>query len=444
MTDTEQYPRPLLTSAMLLAFLLLNAQLLPVAAWCIALVYVVLALLTREDDASPLTDLLRLAAIPLLLLLLGLPGFYSNAAADFGKDCWYFAAPIVYLAFGYLAAEKLPSIKWVVYLFSVVGVAVSAHSLWSIYQQGSLLMLAATAEDYRHLVGIGAGQSMIPAVLIVMCRKAGVDLGVLDRFRWLRYFVIGLGSLAIVLALSRTLLFVLLIGMALCAGRKLLIVAMLAGALLMLGPQWSELSQPAATQSFFGKIAHGGEEVELHSYSTMSEINDNWRGFEGYRALKTFDDLSPLQQVTGGGFGTLVDLGFSMNLGGPVEIQELPILHNGYLYLLVKTGIAGVGLFLAYVWILLRRGWRLRQEEGAEARLCGDLFLWSGLTFLLTQTVITGIYNKGALAPNLMLLGIAGATLTAVRSSEALGWASPVNGFLEDAELHALAAEGGL
>ena len=41
----------------------------------------------------------------------------------------------------------------------------------------------------------------------------------------------------------------------------------------------------------------------------------------------------------------------------------------------------------------------------------GYLLLWTAIDFALTQGVITGIYNRSALAPNLILLGAAVASL---------------------------------
>lgn len=403
---SEKQP-PLLTFAFAGAFLLLNAQLMQGAAWAVAFSYVMWQLFTRLEGPGLPQELGRILVFPFLLLFTGLHGFFGNSLEDYGKDCWYFLAPILYIAFGYLVAERIANVKRIVYLLSVVGVLVSLQSLWHIFQQANLLLKAASAEDYHQLVGTGAGQSMIPVVLIVMCRQAKIDLGLFDRFPWLRYLVISLGSVSIVLALSRTLLSILLIGVVLGGARKFLVLAVIAGGVAMVLPQTSAILDSGASQSFFEKITRVGDEVQLHPYSSMAEINDNWRGFEGYKAMETYHDLTPFEQVFGGGFGQLVNLGFMMNLGGPTEIQEIPILHNGYLYLLVKTGVVGVALFFFFNAQLLLRGRRMLQNATGEARLCGCLFVWCSLTFLLTQGVITGIYNKGVLAPNLIVLGMA-------------------------------------
>lgn len=406
MTFAPPRRQPTVTFAFLGLFLLANAQSLQVAGWALAFAFTIWRLMTRSEVPGLPAELGRMILIPGSLLLLGLHGFLGNSLSDYGKDCWYFLAPIIYIAFGYLVGERTPDFKRIVYIFSIVGVLVSLQSLWNIFQNGEVLLRATSAEDYRHVAGIGAGQAMIPAVLIVMCRQAKIDLGILDQRPWLRYLVISVGSMSILLSLSRTLVSILVVGVLVGGARKFLLYAVLGLGLAFAIPQTSAVLDSAASQSFFNKFSRVGEEVELHPYSNMSEINDNWRGFEGYKALQSYRSMNPVEQCFGGGFGKLVDLGFSMDLGGTTEIQEIPILHNGYLYLLVKTGIIGLALFFAFVAQVLLRGRNLLKSRSHEARLCGSLFLWSGLTFLLTQGVITGIYNKGVLAPNLVLLGI--------------------------------------
>jgi hypothetical protein len=73
--------------------------------------------------------------------------------------------------------------------------------------------------------------------------------------------------------------------------------------------------------------------------------------------------------------------------------------------LLVKTGIVGLLLFLVFVGQVVRLGLRYKHAVDKSERLAGYVLIWTALVFLLTQGVITGIYNKGGLAPNLLLLG---------------------------------------
>ena len=73
--------------------------------------------------------------------------------------------------------------------------------------------------------------------------------------------------------------------------------------------------------------------------------------------------------------------------------------------LLVKTGLLGLSLFILFcIQIAFMAVQELRQSEKC-AKLNGLLLLWTVFVFALTQGAISGIYNKGELAPNLFLLG---------------------------------------
>ncbi len=66
--------------------------------------------------------------------------------------------------------------------------------------------------------------------------------------------------------------------------------------------------------AFVQKTANTSSEVNVHSYETYEDINRNWRGFEAARAAKTYAGFGDTEKLFGGGFGTMVDLGFAMKL----------------------------------------------------------------------------------------------------------------------------------
>jgi hypothetical protein len=159
-------------------------------------------------------------------------------------------------------------------------------------------------------------------------------------------------------------------------------------------------------ESFVQKTANTSSEVNVHSYDTYEDINLNWRGFEASRAAKTYAEFGDTEKVVGGGFGTIVDLGFAMKLGATEESFEfVPLLHNGYMELLVKTGLVGLTLFILFCIQIAYMAFREFRQGGKCAKLNGLLLLWTVFVFALTQGSITGILNKGQLAPSLFLLG---------------------------------------
>ena len=101
--------------------------------------------------------------------------------------------------------------------------------------------------------------------------------------------------------------------------------------------------------TFFGKILNSINEVALNDGSNPSEMLINWRGFEAYRAFVGFMESNFFNQLFGGGFGALVDLGFTVEISKEMNYEFLPILHNGYFHTLVKYGV--VGLFCYAIFL---------------------------------------------------------------------------------------------
>jgi hypothetical protein len=164
----------------------------------------------------------------------------------------------------------------------------------------------------------------------------------------------------------------------------------------------------ALVELFFEKTANTSSEVNVHSYETFEDINLNWRGFEASRAVKTYGEFGETEKLFGGGFGTNIDLGFAMKLLGShgwEYLEFISLLHNGYLELLVKTGLLGLGLFIAFFIQIVVMALREFRKSEKCAKLNGRLLLWAVFVFVMTQGAITGILNKVELAPVLFLLG---------------------------------------
>lgn len=142
--------------------------------------------------------------------------------------------------------------------------------------------------------------------------------------------------------------------------------------------------------TFRGKIARSFTEIAVSDYKDYKEINNNWRGYETYRAVNEYKSGNAKQKIFGHGFGSLVDLGMTMNLSG-VDFKEIPILHNGYAYILVKTGIFGILCYLLFYFNLLRIALKYRNALSSEQVLLSRLLLGCILCLLLSMYVVGGM-----------------------------------------------------
>ncbi len=390
-----------------------------VAAWALAVMWVCWRILRRREIVAIPQSLLRICVIPVLLLLLAMPGALFHPMRDVLRDLWYFTNPIVFVAFGYVLFEEIESWQAFLQPLIAIGLVASVYSAVNDFLNREVILLSSST-DAIHLATGRFGQAMIPMVLILLARKVGLPAGRLDGRKALRIALYTLGSLAIIISFSRTLISVLSVGLLFSVRYKGLGTRMLrskgVGALGFAAALGTVIFVAASSasllsSSFFDKFANTADEVKFRHYDSFQEISDNWRGFEAYRGFQTYDGYSPREQVMGAGLGALVDLGFSMQLTPTESMRFIPIVHNGYTYLLVKTGVIGIVLFAIFV---LQIGWlgvRMLRRTDPTRIFVGYLLLWTAIDFALTQGVITGIYNRSALAPNLILLGAAVASL---------------------------------
>jgi O-Antigen ligase len=396
-------------------FLLLSSYSLEVGGWIVALTASIVLLWTRSTVLSLPTSLVRILVAPTLLFCLGLHGIYSNSLYDVGKDLWYFSGPVVYIFFGYLVFERLGSWQRLVQPLVVIGVYSCLATIAGVVLNREQLLSTTTVESYRQIAGLGTFVLILPTVLLALMRYAGLSTTGVTRLTAVRATTYILSAVAVLSTFSRTSMVCLAAGLVCTVNPRFTprrvrnYTAFLLGAGVLLGLASSMFHSDKVSvllDSFVQKTANTSSEVNVQGYETYQDINSNWRGFEASRAAKTYAEFGDMEKVVGGGFGTVVDLGFAMKLGNTGESFEfIPLLHNGYMELLVKTGALGLSLFILFCFQILFMALQELRQSGKYAKLNGLLLLWTVVVFALTQEAITGILNKGALAPILFLLG---------------------------------------
>lgn len=170
-----------------------------------------------------------------------------------------------------------------------------------------------------------------------------------------------------------------------------------------------------AEGSFVDKLARAGSEITISDYQDQQDINLNWRGYESYMALKHYEEGDLTTYLFGYGFGELVDVGLFIKLGDE-DLRFVPYFHNGYLYLLIKTGAFGV---LLYLFFFISLFLRFREEKNRWPQT-HPIYLYTAMAqgilvgSLCMTYIITGLFNKGdGLALSLLLGGILAASRNA-------------------------------
>jgi hypothetical protein len=391
---------------------LLPAGLTTLLNACLVFLAAAVWLAGRQPLPAALTGVLAGFAAVIVIGLLsgaGAPGYL------YFKDLWYCSNPALVVLVGYVLGRQSDDTACGLRAFVLGGTVVAALHLFIVWQRLDLGdVLSLPAAQLRGVTGIGF-EGVALALLIAFGARG-------QWRRWLRLppaavaTCVALCAASVVLSFSRTLALGLAVGglvlagfFARRAGRRvgvlvLALLAVLAALQLAVDTRTVE-----ARQSFLGKLARSLVEQLPDDRQSVAEANANWRGYETARAWATWSGGQPWQWLFGQGFGVQVDLGYFQNLTrNPREAARfIPVLHNGYAYLLVKTGLAGVVCYLA----LLRHLWRTGHAAAAVEpgpslrRLQGRLLQACALVLAVTTWFVAGAFSKFEMFAFMLLIG---------------------------------------
>lgn len=360
------------------------------------------------------SNLLKAVAPFALILIVGLVGGIGADRYLYLKDAWYISNPIVVISVGYVFYRCKPDVARGLRAFVVGGTLVAMVFLSAFVGRPDLILQSAVR--IRETVGTGYyAPALAFTILIAFYGKWRKGLVLPNGVAVLCLIIC---SLAIILCFSRTVMIVAIIGVMAALGafarrewQRMAFVAM-SGTLLISGLNLVvDTSSREVQHMFIGKLARSLEEIAVDGYTDFKSINENWRGYETSRALDAYAAGAPHQWLVGQGFGAEVDLGIAMPLGGGVGEQRvlkrfIPILHNGYAYLLVKGGALALllfGHFLFWLYWLGRQGAKAQPDRFSEgpARLLQAV----ALNLAVTTWIVSGVFNKLDMFPFLLAAG---------------------------------------
>ena len=149
-----------------------------------------------------------------------------------------------------------------------------------------------------------------------------------------------------------------------------------------------------SSDTFLGKWVSSFSEISIGNYNTEQDINIRYRGYESFMALNGYLE-SDTKGLVFGGLGKLVDLKTFVRLGVDTDYRYIPVLHNGWLYILVKTGAAGVLTYLTIFLGLIVINWRKYADAKSKPiiRLFAALTIGCILSLVFTNYIITSFFN---------------------------------------------------
>jgi hypothetical protein len=343
---------------------------------------------------------------PLLLLIaIGFIGAYKHPAYDVLRDVWYVGKAIPAIALGYLLIENIEtfgSICRVIINAAVAASLIHLGELFFHFGSGMSFFEMRNKEEIRGFI-----MTVIGLAILVTFRREKMNLAKDLIFYYVATF---LCAFSLIASLSRTLIISFITMIIVLRGwhklstknmARALSLGVVALAALSIGLAYSGANNQ---KSIATKFANSYDELEIQDYESQQDISLHWRGFETYRALQEYMSGDILEKIFGKGLGATIDLGLFKNLGG-IKMRYIPVLHNGYMYVLVKFGVVGIIIYFYFLLKIILIKHRSRysgiQDTSDTERFISGL----GWVFLFTTLVIAGVFNKSTLTSALILVG---------------------------------------
>ena len=338
--------------------------------------------------------------IVLPLLLIFLIGIISARALDYNffKDCWYFIKPVFYFMAGVILVKYFKTLEsfnniiiLVAFLFTLTSVVV----LFAESKVGEIVSQAYLINTSFHISYL-----ICYAIILIGSKKYHSNL--LSKFG---IYLVLFFVLFLIIIFSRSLILTLIILLlftqkGLQYVKKYFLRFGLIFGLIVIFIAFYDID---IFTTLLAKFSLSIEEITL-SRSTYSIGNvSNWRGYESFVAVKTItDDASVYSYLFGKGLGATIDLGFFIKLGEG-NLREIGLLHNGYLELILKTGLLGILLYLIFLYKLYRSFGSLKDKyfyfEKSFAR--GIV-----ITLVINTFTTTGLYSYENCDTTLLILGL--------------------------------------
>ena len=355
-----------------------------------ALIFILLALIFLVfGDKSVSSGYLKIVWPLIAIFIVGVMGIYGHKEKDIVRDILYALSPIALVFLGQCLADV--NLKWQKLLKAIVfsGVILALIHLYRFVLNPALIGADLTTIGEESYV---SGDLVVLAFVLGLFQNRFRLGNLFPRFFPRSVFLVVL-FFSFVLSYSRTELVVFLVLCFALLGylhqfnrRSAFVVAAVAMVVLVFS------AVPAADDgsvSFVTKLVRSLTEISISDYSQQEDINSNWRGFETYRVFATYMSGNALEKVFGQGFGSLVSLGFTMTLGGS-DYDYIPVLHNGYAYILIKTGVAGLLLYGLFYLKLFSIAVSDANSKNSRKNFLALLLLGIVLSLAITMYVVGG------------------------------------------------------
>ena len=351
--------------------------------------------------------ILFLNLIVLIALFSGIAHIYKDNLYYFTRDIMYFIQAPFFLIIGIYLYQEIRDHRKILKVIVVSSFVVTLYKISYIVFHPEIFLLSALKIRYDYDLSNGA--AIITILVLLYSRKVKYRL-FNGKFEILMLLI---SFLSITISFSRTnyvLLIVIIFLPFLNKIKASLYVyfsLMIFIVMLIFGASFIHTGGGVQGTDFMSKLEHSFQEMTIHDYSSRIEVMNDWRGFEAHLGLQQYYKGNALELFFGQGVGTVVYTPAWVFQGADTNLNVLPFFHNGYITLLLKTGLFGFILFFGWLYLLLKTSIRLlRTSYNNQQKLLGFILQASVFIVLFQTLVVQGIFKTTTPVLLLVLIGI--------------------------------------
>jgi hypothetical protein len=320
--------------------------------------------------------------------------FFNNQSSyNFFRDIAYLLKPIIGLLVGYQLYKKCQNKFFTTVIYT--GLLLSIIHLTIVFLT-FVRFNTISVNLLRQYCGYHSDYEVYVLILLLFYKKF--------ELHWSKttiYFFIGTIALSIFLYLSRTnflqliVLFIAMKGYFVLTRKSLTIVTSVI-LFVIAGYSAIYISNPKRSgkgiEAFFYKIKN----APIEPFKTKinkddwKDFNDNYRSYENILTLKQVSSQGISALFFGNGLGATINLGRQIWTNDGEFIQYIPILHNGFATVFLKSGLLGLLFLFAFIYLL---GIPVKSNLLAIQNL-NYLLIGSAIFLIFSNWVFMGVYLK--------------------------------------------------
>ena len=352
------------------------------------------AVLISFVDKYSITIIQYLSCFIAILLIAFVSSFFSDEGNyNFFRDIAYLLKPIIGMLLGYQLMKKFPNSFFSTVVIS--GVLIALGHLLIVFIT-FLRFQTISVNLLREYCGYFSDYEVYALIILIFYKKFDIVIS-----RQKLYVFVFLLAFSTFLYLSRTnfiqfiVLYVAMKGY-FKLNKRAIIVMVITGLLVGGGYAAVYNSNPSrggkGLEAFLYKI----KIAPIEAFKTKvdkddwKDFNDNYRSYENIITVKQVSSGGITDVLFGRGLGATINLGREIRTNDDTIVQYIPILHNGFATVFLKSGLIGVFFLLLFLYLLSRN----KKSEIPLVQNINMLLVGTSIFLIISNWVFMGLYLK--------------------------------------------------